>query len=190
MIPATGLHPGMAVRLDGAAYRVLEAEAHGGSGKPSGFVHARLLRLGAGTETERRFRLDEKVEALDLSKRGLEYSYQTGDEFYFMDPASFEQLPVPREILGEAEPFLKEGMRVHVELLGEQPVAVILPETVDLRVTSTAAPMHAHETSTLKRAVLENGMEVLVPLFIKEGEVIRIAVAGKKYVERVREGKK
>ena len=190
MIPATGLHAGMAIRLEGDAYKVLEAAAHGGSGKLSGFVHARLLKLGTASLTERRFRLDEKVDVLDLSRRGLEYSYETGDDLYFMDPTTFEQVSVLREIVGDGKRFLKEGTRYLVEFLGEEPVAVILPEFADLRVASTAAPQHAHETSTLKRAVLENGMEVLVPLFIKEGERIRIAVAGGKYMERVREEKK
>jgi len=187
MTPATELHAGMAVRLEGDPYKVLEAVAHGGSGKLSGFVHARLLKLGTASQTERRFRLDEKLEVLDLSRRGLEFSYEAGDELCFMDPTSFEQVTVRRETVGDGRRFLQEGTRYLVEFLGEEPVAVILPEFADLRVTSTAAPQHSHETSTLKRAVLENGMEVLVPLFIKEGERIRIAVAGGKYVERVRE---
>ncbi len=190
MIPATEIRAGMAIRLEGVAYQVLETEAHAGQGKLHGFVHARLLKLGTGSQTDRRFRLDEKVEALDLSKRPLEYSYDTGDEFTFMDPVTFDQVTLPREAVGDGAAFLKEGGRVLVQFLDDQPVALILPEFVDLRVTSTAAPMHQSETSTLKRATLENGIEILVPLFIKEGELVRIAVAGRKYVERVREGKK
>ncbi len=190
MIPATGLHAGVAIRVDGTIYKVLAAEAHAGQGKLGGFVHARLLRLDTGSQTERRFRLDEKVEALDLAKRALEYSYEAGDEYCFMDPASYEQVALPRGLVGDGAVFLKEGARFFVELLGDQPVALILPEFVELRVVSTATPMHASETSTLKRATLENGIEILVPLFIKEGEVIRVAVEGRKYVERVREGKR
>jgi len=190
MIPATEIHAGIAIRLEGVAYKVLEAEAHAGQGKLHGFVHARLLKLDGGTQTDRRFRLDEKVETLDLSKRALDYSYEAGDELVFMDPVSFEQISLPREVVGGGAAFLTEGSRVLVEFLGDQPVAVVLPEFVELRVTSTAAPMHQSETSTLKRATLENGVEILVPLFIKEGEAVRISVAGRRYVERVREGKK
>lgn len=190
MIPATDIRPGMAIRLEEQLYRVEEAEAHAGSGKLSGFVHARLVRLDTSTHTERRFRLDEKVEALDLSKRTLEFSYQAGEEFYFMDPESFEQIPLPAEMIGDVQRFLKEGMRLTVEFLGDQPVMLLFPETVELRVTSTGQAQHATQTSSLKEAILENGMEVHVPLFIKEGELIRIAVKGGKYVERVREGKR
>ena len=189
MIPVSELHAGMAVRLEGETYRVLEAAAHAGTGKLSGFVHARLMRLETGTQTERRFHLGEKVEVQEVAKRSLEFSYQAGDEYYFMDPESFEQLPLPGHLIGDRHRFLKEGTRLPVEFLGEQPVAVVFPETADLKVVTTAQPMHATGTSTLKRATLENGMEVLVPLFIKEGEVVRVSVATGKYVERIREGK-
>lgn len=84
----------------------------------------------------------------------------------------------------------KEGMWIPVEFLGEEPVALVFPEAVELKVASTAQPMHVTQTSAMKRAVLENGMEVLVPLFIKEGELVRINVATGKYLERVREGKR
>lgn len=190
MITASELRAGMVIRLEGQTWRVVEAAAHAGTAKLGGSVHARLLRLGTGSETDRRFRLEEKLEDLDLLKRQLEYSYQTGEEFCFMDPESFEQLPLPRYLIGDGHRFLKEGMRLPVEFLDERPVRVVFPDTVDLRVVTTAQPMHASQTSTMKAARLENGMEVLVPLFIKEGEVVRINVASGKYVERVREGKR
>lgn len=190
MVTASGLSAGKVIRLEGEAYRVLEATAHAGTGKLSGFVHVRLMNLRTGSQTERRFRPEEKVEDLPLERRPLEYLYAMGDDLYFMDPESFEQLPLPRHLLGEAHRFLREGMRLPVEFLGEQPVAVVFPETVDLRVVSTGQPMHAAQTSALKRAILENGVEALVPLFIKEGELVRVEVATGKYLERVREGKR
>jgi elongation factor P len=107
-----------------------------------------------------------------------------------MDPESFEHVPLPGALIGDRRPFLQESMRLPVEFLGEQPVAVLFPETVDLRVVSTAQPMHATQTSAMKQAELENGMEVLVPLFIKEGELVRVHVDTGKYVERVRERKR
>ena len=190
MIPATSLQTGMVVKLEGEAYRVTEAEVHAGTAKLGGFVHARLMRLATGTHTDRRFRLDEKLEDLALVKRTLEYSYQAGDDFHFMDPESYELVPLPRHLVGEAHRFLREGMRVPVEFLDEQVVALLFPPTVDLKVISTTPPMHASGTSTLKSAGLESGMEVLVPLFIGEGETVRVDVRTGKYVERVREPKK
>ncbi|MBI4168476.1 MAG: elongation factor P [Acidobacteria bacterium] len=190
MITASELRAGMVIRLENETYRVLEATAHAGTAKLGGSVHARLLKLGTGSESDRRFRLEEKVEDLDLVKRHLEFSYKSGEEFYFMDRENFEQVPLPRYLIGEAHRFLRDGMRLPVEFLGEEPVKVVFPETVDLRVTSTPQPMHATQTSTMKSAALENGMEVLVPLFIKEGELVRINLASGRYVERVREGRR
>lgn len=190
MIPATSLHAGTVVRLEGETYRVVEAEVHAGTAKLGGFVHARLTRLATGTQTDRRFRLDEKLEDLELVKKTLEYSYQADDDFHFMDPESYELVPLPRHLVGEAHRYLREGMRVPVEFLDEQAVALLFPPTVDLKVVSTAPPMHASQTSTLKSAGLENGIEALVPLFIGEGETVRIDVRSGKCVERVREPRK
>lgn len=190
MIPATSLQTGTIVRLDGETYRAVEVEVHAGTGKLAGFVHARLMRLTTGTQTDRRFHLEEKLEDLAVVKKTLEYSYQSGDDFHFMDPESYELLPLPRHLVGEAHRFLHEGMRLPVEFLDEQAVALLFPPTVDLKVVSTAPPMHASGTSTLKSAGLENDIEALVPLFIKEGETVRIDVRSGKYVERVREPRK
>ena len=88
--------------------------------------------------------------------------------------------------LGMKAGFLQPGMRVPVETIGERAIGVVFPESVELRVASTAQPMRQRETSALKTAVLENGMEVLVPLFIREGELIRVEVATGKYLERVK----
>jgi elongation factor P len=190
MLIATDLRPDMVLRMEDGLYRVLEAVQHSGTAKLSGFVHARLLSLSTGSQTERRFRLDEKLEDVPVDKRTLQFLYQDGDDFYFMDPQTFEQTPLPRALIGAAARFLKEGMQVPVEFVGEAPVAVAFPATVDLQVASTAQPMRATQTSAMKRAVLENGLETLVPLFIKEGDLVRIEVATGKYLERVREARR
>lgn len=190
MVLATDLRPGLVIRLEGGLYRVLEAAHHSGTAKLGGFVHARLLSLRSGSPTERRFRLDEKVEDLPVDTRTLEFLYQQGDDFYFMDPGSFEQVPLPRAIIGAAGRFLQDGMRVPVDFVGDEPIALDFPAAVDLRVVSTGQPMRATQTSAMKHARLENDIEVLVPLFIKQGDRVRIEVATGKYLERVREDKR
>ena len=187
MSMASDLRAGLLIRLEGVLYRLLEVTVHGATAKQSGFVHARLVKLGSGTETDRRFRPDEKIDAVELRKRDLDFSYQAGDEFYLMDPETYEQIALPADLIAGRHRFLREGLRLTVEFLDDQPVGLVFPETVELKIVSTAAPMHAHQTSTLKSAVLENGMEVQVPLFIKEGEGIRVHVATGKYVERARD---
>jgi elongation factor P len=190
VVIASDLRTGMIVEIEGQLHRILSAEYRAGGGKMPGAVHARLQDLGTGSITDRRFHPDEKLATATVERETMEFIYQDGDAFYFMNPTTFEQLPVPRQILGIKAGFLQPGMRLPVESIGERPTGVVFPESVDLRLASTAQPMHQRETSALKRAVLENGMEVQVPLFIKEGELVRIEVATGKYLERVKESGK
>ncbi len=152
-----------------------------------GVVHARLQDVVSGSVTDRRFRLDEKLTTLTVERETMEFMYQDGDAFYFMNPTTFDQLPVSRQVLGMKASFLQPGVRLPVGTIGERAIGVVIPESVDLLVNPTAQPMHQRETSTLKKALLENGLEVLVPLFIKEEELIRIEVATGKYLERVKQ---
>ena len=186
MIEASGLRPGKVVRLEGATYRVIGAEYHAGGGKMGGVTHARLRNLEAGSVTERRFRGDERLEDLTSERRTMEFSYQDGEAYVFMDPQTFDQVPIPQRAIGPAARFLQPGIQVPVDFLGERPIGVVMPETVEIRVTETAPPMHAAETSALKEATLENGLVVLVPLFIKPAERIRVDVESGKYLERVK----
>jgi elongation factor P len=190
MANAADLRMGMIVQVQDQMYRVLAAEYRAGGGKMPGAVHAKLQDVLTGSITDRRLRPEEKVTTVTVERETMEFLYQDGDAFYFMKPTTFEQLPVPRQVLGAKAGFLQPGVRVPVETIGERAIGVVFPESLDLRVASTAQPMHQRETSALKRGVLENGMEVLVPLFIKEGELIRIEVATGKYLERVKESGK
>jgi len=186
MVEASGLRSGMVIRLEGTTYRVVNAEYHAGGGKMGGVAHARLRNLETGSVTERRFRVDERLEDLTSERRTMEFSYQDGDDFVFMDPQTFDQVPIPQRAIGPAARFLQPGIQMAVDFLGERAIGVVMPETVEIRVAETAPPMHAAETSALKEATLENGLVILVPLFIKPGEVIRVDVESGKYVERVK----
>jgi elongation factor P len=186
MILSTDLKAGVIVRLDGELYKVISSEYHVGGGKMGGATHAKLRNLQKGNSLERRFRPNEKLEAVELDRVTMDYIYQDGDDFYFMNPDSFEQVPIPRQTFGGAEKFLKPEMPVPVELFEGRPLNVVFPEAVELRVESTAQPIHGQQDNTLKPAVLENGMEILVPQFIREDETVRIEVETGKYLERVR----
>jgi elongation factor P len=190
MVVASDLKTGMILQLEGQMHRVLAAEYRAGGGKMPGAVHARLQNVSTGSVTDRRFRPEEQLTDLSAERETMELLYQDGEAFYFMNPVSFEQIPVSRQILGQGATLLQPGMRLPVETVADQVTGVVFPEIVELRVVSTAQPMHQRETSALKKAVLENGSTVQVPLFIKEGELIRIQVATGKYVERVREPKR
>lgn len=159
---------------------------HAGGGKLAGTVHAKLQDLRTGSTIERRFRPDERIDRVELTRTRLQYLYADGHDFCFMNPETYEQMPIARAVLGEATRFLQPEMSVGVESCEGIQVNVIFPEAVELRVTSTGQPSHQHQASAMKLATLENGMEILVPLFIRDGDLVRVATAHGKYVERVR----
>lgn len=189
MVIATEIKEGMALKIEGTIYKVIEVKIHAGSGQMQGFVSTRLLNLSTGHYTERRFRTDEKVENVELIRKPMEYIYNDAGIFYFMDPHTYEQVGVLKEALGNFAKFLKEGMKVDVEFLGDQPVSVKSPKTVDLKVVLTGSGVKESQDNTMKSATLENGLEILVPQFIKEGEVVRIDIETMRYVERVSQKK-
>lgn len=108
-----------------------------------------------------------------------------------MNPETFEQVSLPRTALGRAEKFLRPEMRLPVELFDERPVGIVFPEIVDVPVAETAQPVHTQQDNTWKEAKLENGLQIMVPQFIRPGELIRVAVESGEYVERAKtEGKR
>lgn len=182
---ASELRPGMTIALEGTLYRVVEAVHHSGTAQQKGVVHARLRNLRTGVVAERRFRPEERLEEVALERRTLEYLYNDGEMFYFMDPDTYDQVPIPAAMIGDLEIFLQPNQRIPVEFHEGRPVAVVFPETVDLRVVQTSQPIRERESHVYKPAILENGLEVLVPQFIAEGDIVRINVYTRSYVDRV-----
>lgn len=186
VIPATDLRPGMVIRFERGFCRVVDAQYHAGGGKLAGTMHAKLEELGRGAVIERRFRPDERLDRLELERSRWQYLYADGEDFYFMDPDTYEQISIARGVLGGRERFLRPDLNVSVEFCEGQLVNVVFPESVELKVASTAQAEHQRETSAMKPASLDNGMEVLVPLFIKVGDAVRVDTATGKYLERAR----
>jgi len=185
---ATELRAGMAVRLEGEPFRVLEAKFHAGGGQMKGAVHARLQNLRTHALAERRFRPEERFDEVELARQEMEFLYSDGDQCVFMHPTTFDQVFLPKEALGAFAPFLRPNQRLAVEFLDEMPVGVVRPRTVDLRVARTAEPLHTtQDTNVFKEAELENGASVLVPQFVRTGDLVRVEVETLKYVDRIRE---
>jgi elongation factor P len=182
---ASDLRNGMCIRLDGELYKVVVAEMKVGTAKLPSSVHVRLRSLQTGTQTEQRLHPDAKVEDVMVETAALAYSYKDGDTLYFMHPETFEQVPIPREMVGSYEKFLRDDSVLKVEFHEERPIDVIIPPTVDVVVASTGPALHGDVDSAPKEATLENGMEVHVPQFIKTNDRIRIDVATGHYLERL-----
>ena len=186
MVIANELKPGMAVRVEGQVYKVLEVETKAGSAKVGGVVKAKLSNVISGRLWEPHFRTLERLEDLELDRRNLEFLYSDEDNCTFMDPQSFEQMEVPLALVGPAEKFLQPGMQLPVQFFDSRPISVVLPDVLEVRVTDTAPASHAQQDSTLKEAVLENGVVIRVPLFIGPDEMVRVDVRTLRYVERAR----
>ncbi len=190
MVLASQLRAGMAVRFEGQAYKVLAAEYHPGQGKMGGTTHARLRNLATGTLWEHSFRSELKLEDAPVERQSMDFLYSDADACYFMNPESYEQVAIPASLLGEPAKFLKPEMRVPVEFVEGAPVSVLLPDILEATVADTTPPVHAQQDSTWKAARLENGAEVMVPQFVKTGDVIRLDAQNLKYVDRAKGARK
>jgi elongation factor P len=186
MIIASQLRPGAVLKSGEDLLKVIDSTFHVGQGKMPGSVHAKLRNIRKGTFKELRWRPEERLEDVQLEKRDMEFLYSDADSVTFMDPTSFDQVSVPLESIGAAEKYLKPEMRVPVEFYGGEPVSIVFPGIVEVKVETTAPPAHQQQDNTFKYATLENGVETMVPQFVKPGEIVRIEVATGKYVDRVR----
>ncbi len=186
MVVASQLRPGMVLKLGEDLLKVVESTFHVGQGKMPGSVHAKLRNVRKGAFKELRFRPEERLDDTPLEKQDMQFLYSDSDSATFMNPETFEQFSVPFEAIGAAEKFLKPEMKVPVEFYGGEPVSIVFPDIVEVKVETTAQPVHQQQDNTYKDATLENGLEVLLPQFIKPGEIVRIEVATGKYVDRVR----
>ncbi len=185
MVLASDVKEGTAVQLDGKLFKVLEVIRHAGSGQMHGFIEVKMKDLRFGHIADRRFKQTDRFEEVLLAKRQMEYLYADQESCYFMDPETFEQVGVPKPRIGTGEKFLHQGSRIVIELLGEEAMSVQLPKNVELKVASTGPGRREGQDNTLKAATLENGVEILVPQFIDNGDVIRIDTEKMKYIDRV-----
>lgn len=185
MVLASEIHAGAAVELHDRTYKVLEAIHHAGTGQTAGFVSLKLKNIRSAHVSERRFKLTDKLEEVDFARKQMEYIYNDGEMFFFMDPTTYEQYSMPKQVIGSVERFLKEGMKVTVELIADEAVSLQFPRLVELKVTLAALGIRGEQDNTMKSAALENGMEILVPQFVETGEVVRVDTETGKYVERV-----
>ena len=186
MVLASQLRAGMAIRHEGQVYKVLIGEYHPGQGKMGGVSHVRLKNLSTGTLWEHSFRSDLKLEDLAVVKQPMDFLYTDTDHCYFMNPETFEQVGIPATVIGPQARFLLPEMRLSVEFVEGLPANVAFPEILEVKVTDTTPPVHQQQDSTLKEATLENGVKIMVPPFIKTGDLIRLDLENMRYVDRVK----
>jgi elongation factor P len=186
MIQATQLKRGMVIKHDNDLWRVVEA-MHKTPGNLRGMVQAKIRHLKTGSISDHRFRSVDMVERAILDETEMEFLYQDGDMFHFMNNESFEQIGLSAEVLGDAVPYLMSNIKLKIAMFEERPVGIELPQTVEMTVMETEPAIKGASVSNVgKPAKMETGLVVQVPAFIAEGERIRIDTASGAYVERVK----
>jgi elongation factor P len=184
MLSATQLRPGMVIKFNNELYTIFTM-THRTPGNLRGFVQVRMRSLRNGSMNDHRFSTDDKVEKALLEQQEMEYLYDDGEYFYFMNTETFEQMHLTKELLGDATEYLIPQLKVTVEFFEEKPIGVELPPTVDLTVVETEPGLKGATVSNVtKPAKLETGLVVQVPPFISEGERIKVNTAEGTYQER------
>ncbi|HVT93737.1 MAG TPA: elongation factor P [Bryobacteraceae bacterium] len=184
MIAATQVRPGMVIKFNNELYSIFSM-VHRTPGNLRGFVQVKMRSLRTGSMTEHRFSSEDRVERAVLDEYEMEYLYDDGEFYYFMNTESFEQMHLTRDILGDAVDYLIPQLKVNVEFYEGKPMSVELPPTVDMKVVETEPGLKGATVSNVtKPAKMETGLVVQVPPFISEGEMIRISTAEGTYQER------
>jgi elongation factor P len=184
MIPATQLRPGMVIKFNKELFSVFKME-HRTPGNLRGFVQAKMRNFKTGTMIEHRFSSEDKVERASLEQQEMEYLYDDGEYYYFMNTTTFEQMHLMKDLLGDAVNYLIPQLHVNVEFYEGKPISVELPPSVDMTVVETEPGLKGATVSNVtKPAKLETGLVVQVPAFIGEGEKIRVSTSEAAYLER------
>jgi elongation factor P len=186
MVDASDLRGGMIIRIEEQIYKVLEVASKTGAAKMGGVVKTKLINVKSGRMWEPHFRPQERLEDLELERRIMQLLYTEGDACTFMRPDTFEQIEIRSAILAIRKEFLQPGMEMPVEFFEGEPISVVVPDVMEVRVATTAPRSHSQQDAAWKEATLENGLSIRVPLFIAPGDIVRIDVRTGRYIERAR----
>ena len=185
MISTNQFKNGSHIEIDGTIYRILEFQ-HVKPGKGGAFVRTKLRKIEDGTVQDKTFRAGEKFRPVRTESRKMQYLYDSGDAVVFMDTRDYEQIEIPREVAGEAMRWVLPNAEVDVLFVDERPSDVQVPSAFEMKVTETEPGVKGDTASGggNKPATLESGVTVHVPLFIEEGETIRVDTRSGEYVSR------
>jgi elongation factor P len=185
MITVTQLRKGVTFEDDGQLWKVL-AYDHYKPGRGKAIIRTKLLNLRTGAIVNRNFLSGDKVQDVRLDHRTVQFMYTDGELYHFMDTETYEQPALAKEVVGDAVPYLKEGITLELQLYEGEPLDIELPITVDLEVVE-APPGYAGDTATgaTKEVEMETGLRLQVPLFVEKGDVLRVDTRSGDYLTRV-----
>jgi elongation factor P len=185
MIDVNELRKGVTFTMDGELYRVIDYQHHK-PGRGKAVIRTRLRNLRSGSTIDKNFTSGERVQDIRLDHQTVQYLYSDGDFYHFMDIETYEQFPLTDALLEDIKPYLVENAELELSSYEGERLDVELPITVDLRVVE-ALPGYAGDTAqgATKEVTLETGLKLQVPLFVEEGDVLRIDTRDGRYVTRV-----
>ena len=185
-VRANNIRVGMVIEYEGNPCKVL-AMNHITPGKGNAVVQTKLRNLMTGIQTENRFRATEDVKRAIMDTQDMEYLYNEGDTYHFMNTSTYDQVASPRDTISEEVPYLTPNLQVQVQFFNEQVVGLELPKVVELVVEDCPPYIKgATATNQPKPATMETGMVLTVPNFISPGDTIRVDTQEKKYLERAK----
>ena len=183
-ISGVEIRPGNIIEYEGGIWRAVKTQ-HTQPGKGGAYMQVELKNLINGRKDNVRFRSAETVEKIRLDTKEFQFLFAEGDALTFMDKDTYDQVQLPRDLLGEAAAFLQDGMDVSMELYEERPISVQLPDQIEAVVVEADAVVKGQTaSSSYKPAILDNGVRVMVPPFIGSGSRIVVDVYAQEYVRR------
>jgi len=186
MYSTTDFRKGLKIEMGGEPFVIVDFQ-HVKPGKGGAFVRTRLKSLMTGNVIDQTFRSGEKVDKPDLEEREMQFLYETEGEFHFMDTQTFEQLFLTSDQLGENKDFLKENFVIKALFHNKRPIGIEVPMFVELKVVKSEPGIRGDTaTGAIKPATLESGAVIQVPLFVEEGDTVRIDTRTREYITRVK----
>jgi elongation factor P len=187
MYSTTDFRKGLKIEMDGEPYIIVECQ-HVKPGKGAAMVKTRVKSLISGNVQDINFRSGDKVDEPNLEDKAMQYLYSEGDDFHFMDQNTYDQVMITRDQLGDAADYLQENCEVKALYHNDKPIGVDLPIFVELRIVKSEPGVRGDTaTGVTKAATLETGKVIQVPLFVNQGEVVKVDTRTGEYVERVKE---
>ena len=185
MVSTNDIRPGQSLIIDGTIYLILEYQ-HVKPGKGKAFVKTKLKNLSDGGVVDKTFRADENVEQAFIDKQSFNYLYKDNNDYVFMNNETYEQINLNEMIIEDKYLFMKENQEITIQMYKNTPIDILLPASVELKVTKAEPAVKGDTvTSTNKVVTCETGLEISVPMFIEEDEIIKIDTKNKTYMTRL-----
>ena len=185
MVSTNDIRPGQSLIIDGTIYLILEYQ-HVKPGKGKAFVKTKLKNLSDGGVVDKTFRADENVEQAFIDKQSFNYLYKENNDYVFMNNETYEQINLNEMIIEDKYLFMKENQEITIQMYKNTPIDILLPASVELKVTKAEPAVKGDTvTSTNKVVTCETGLEISVPMFIEENEIIKIDTKNKTYMTRL-----